>query len=95
MGIAVHHGALPVRVRRLMTDVIRLGIVPVAVATSTLTEGVNLPFDVIILPSIIRRQFNNNRTEHLLIPVPEFLNLAGRAGRPGAGVEGMTLVAIR
>ncbi|MDQ3623321.1 MAG: DEAD/DEAH box helicase, partial [Verrucomicrobiota bacterium] len=55
-GIAVHHGQLPMRVRRLMTDVIRAGATPVALATSTLTEGVNLPFDVVIVPSILRKQ---------------------------------------
>ena len=94
-GIAVHHGQLPVRVRRLMTEVIRSGVVPITVATSTLTEGVNMPFDVIILPSLVRRQETApGRFDQVTLTVPEFLNLAGRAGRPGAGVEGITLVAL-
>lgn len=94
-GIAVHHGQLPVRVRRLMTNVIQFNVVPIAVATSTLTEGVNMPFDVIILPAITRRQrLSPDKYEYATIPVTEFLNLAGRAGRPGASVEGMTLVAL-
>lgn len=94
-GIAVHHGQLPVRVRRLMTDVIRFGAVPITVATSTLTEGVNMPFDVIILPSIVRPQrAGPERVDWVTISTPEFLNLAGRAGRPGAGVEGITLIAL-
>jgi hypothetical protein len=94
-GIAVHHGQLPVRVRRLMTDVIRFNIVPITVATSTLTEGVNMPFDVIILPAIVRSQAKGpDRYEYVTISVPEFLNLAGRAGRPGAGVEGITLISL-
>jgi hypothetical protein len=94
-GIAVHHGQLPVRVRRLMTDVIRSNIVSITVATSTLTEGVNMPFDVIILPAIVRKQLKGqDRYEFVTISVPEFLNLAGRAGRPGAGVEGITLVSL-
>ena len=99
-GIAVHHGQLPVRVRRLMTDVIRAGATPVAVATSTLTEGVNLPFDVVIVPSILRNQFVGYKpdgTPHYdwsILSAAEFLNLAGRAGRPGTMGEGVTLVAV-
>ena len=99
-GIAVHHGQLPVRVRRLMTEVIRKGLTPVVVATSTLTEGVNLPFDVVIVPSILRSQFaglNSNGTANYvwtILPAAEFLNLAGRAGRPGTMGEGLTLVAL-
>jgi hypothetical protein len=95
MGVAVHHGQLPIRVRRLMTEVIRLSVVPITVATSTLTEGVNMPFDVILLPSTVRRQRKgSDRFENVMISTPEFLNLAGRAGRPGAGVEGITLIAL-
>jgi hypothetical protein len=99
-GIAVHHGQLPVRVRRLMTDVIRSGATPVALATSTLTEGVNLPFDVVIVPSIRRSQAagisptGGAAFEWSILSAAEFLNLAGRAGRPGTSGEGMTLVAL-
>ena len=99
-GIAVHHGQLPIRVRRLMTDVIRAGATPVTIATSTLTEGVNLPFDVVLVPSIVRRQFDgylpNGKPKYkwpILSPA-EFLNLAGRAGRPGTMGEGLTLVVL-
>jgi hypothetical protein len=99
-GIAVHHGQLPVRVRRLMTDVIRAGATPVAVATSTLTEGVNLPFDVVLVPSILRSQFVGYQADGTaqygwsILSAAEFLNLAGRAGRPGTMGEGLTLVAL-
>src|SRR5690606_21332866 len=65
---------------------------------ATLTEGVNLPFDLIFLPSVMRSSFDvatRTRTEHPM-STAEFRNLAGRAGRPGAakGMEGMTLVAL-
>lgn len=94
-GIAIHHGQLPVRVRRLMTEVIRARITSVVVATSTLTEGVNLPFDVVIVSSIVRSQkTGDQRWQWQVIPPSEFMNLAGRAGRPGTGVEGITLVAL-
>ncbi|MBK7889559.1 MAG: DEAD/DEAH box helicase [Bdellovibrionales bacterium] len=94
-GIAVHHGQLPVKVRKLMTEVIRMGVTPIVVATSTLTEGVNLPFDVILLPKIKRsRENDDGRFSWPTIATSEFMNLAGRAGRPGTNAEGMTLVAL-
>jgi hypothetical protein len=97
-GIASNHGQMPQRVRRLMVDLIDRGICPVAVATATLTEGVNLPFDIIFVPSLVRRSYNS-ATENLVenfMSTAEFRNLAGRAGRPGAGdgMEGITLVPI-
>ena len=91
-GIAVHHGQLPVRVRRLMTDVIRKGVVQIVTATSTLTEGVNLPFDVILVPSILRTISTEDGPISAPMSVSEFRNLAGRAGRPGSKNEGLTLV---
>jgi replicative superfamily II helicase len=68
------------------------------VATATLTEGVNLPFDLIFLTSLKRRSWDAENEQQVVSPLStaEFRNLAGRAGRPGAarGIEGMTLVAI-
>src|SRR3546814_6426428 len=71
---------------------------PITVATATLTEGVNLPFDLIFLTSLKRRSWDQVAEQQVVTPLPtsEIRNLAGRAGRPGAakGIEGMTLVAI-
>jgi hypothetical protein len=97
-GIATNHGQMPQRLRRLMTDLIDRGICPITVATATLTEGVNLPFDIILVTALKRRSFDpaNNRPVITPMSTAEFRNLAGRAGRPGAsnGMEGITLVAI-
>ncbi len=97
-GIASNHGQMPQRIRRLMVDLIDRGICPVTVATATLTEGVNLPFDMIFVPSLMRRSFNaaDERQVENRMTTSEFRNLAGRAGRPGAGngLEGITLVPI-
>lgn len=96
-GIATNHGQMPQRLRRLMTEMIDLGICPITVATATLTEGVNLPFDLIFLTSLRRTSFDQDQGQ-IVIPLStaEFRNLAGRAGRPGAtkGMEGLTLVAV-
>ncbi len=96
-GIATNHGQMPQRIRRLMVDLIDRGICPVTVATATLTEGVNLPFDIIFVPTLMRDTYNakEKRVEYPM-STAEFRNLAGRAGRPGAGngLEGITLVPI-
>lgn len=97
-GIASNHGQMPQRIRRLMVDLIERGICRVTIATATLTEGVNLPFDMIFVPSLTRRSYNSvdNRQEANRMSTSEFRNLAGRAGRPGAGngLEGITLVPV-
>lgn len=97
-GIATSHGQMPQRLRRLMVDLIDRKICPITVATATLTEGVNLPFDLIFLTSLKRRSWDPVEEEQVVSPLTtsEFRNLAGRAGRPGAarGIEGMTLVAL-
>lgn len=97
-GIATSHGQMPQRLRRLMVALIEQRVCPVTVATATLTEGVNLPFDLIILPSLERMtgQLPNGAPINDILPTSEFRNLAGRAGRPGAAesMEGMTLVCL-
>ena len=97
-GIATSHGQMPQRLRRLMTLLIEKGICPITVATATLTEGVNLPFDLIFIPQLKRSFFNpvTKRRELKPFSASEFNNLSGRAGRPGAanGMEGITLIPL-
>lgn len=97
-GIATNHGQMPQRLRRLMVALIDRSICPITVATATLTEGVNLPFDMIFLPLLKRTIFNvaTERQEEYPMSAAEFRNLSGRAGRPGAakGMEGLTLIAL-
>ncbi|MDW9959471.1 DEAD/DEAH box helicase [Sinorhizobium medicae] len=97
-GIATNHGQMPQRLRRLMVALIDRSICPITVATATLTEGVNLPFDMIFLPLLKRTMFNvaTQTAEEYPMTAAEFRNLSGRAGRPGAakGMEGLTLVAL-
>ena len=85
-GIVVHHGKMPGLMARLLIEVIEEKIVYLVVATSTLSEGVNLPFETVLIPSLQR--WNDN------ISPGEFKNLVGRAGRPGFGTEGRSLVLV-
>ncbi len=97
-GIATSHGQMPQRLRRLMVQMIDEKVCPITVATATLTEGVNLPFDIIFVTSLKRSAYDNVKQKPIITPYTpaEFRNLAGRAGRPGAtkGMEGLTLVAL-
>lgn len=97
-GIATSHGQMPQRLRLLMTNLIERGVCSITIATATLTEGVNLPFDIIFLPQLRRQSFDPDEEEAVIVPIStsEFRNLSGRAGRPGAArsMEGLTLIAL-
>jgi len=85
-GIVVHHGKMPGSMARLLIQLIQEQVIQIVMATSTLTEGVNLPFEVILIPSLLRGG--------KLINVRELSNLVGRAGRPGYSTEGSSLVVV-
>ncbi len=85
-GIVVHHGRMPGLLARLLVDLVQEQVVHLVLATSTLSEGVNLPFETILIPSI--------RRGTRVISAREFGNLVGRAGRPGYGTEGRSLVVL-
>lgn len=85
-GIVLHHGKMPSHLSRLLTQLIERRVVNVVAATSTLSEGVNLPFEIVIVP-VLRRGSEPMKAR-------ELSNLIGRAGRPGVAVEGTTLVVL-
>lgn len=86
-GIAVHHSSMPKLLTRLLIETMQEGLIWIVVATSTLSEGVNIPVETILVPSLLRGSG--------LMKSAEFRNLAGRAGRPGVATEGRTLVVVR
>ena len=82
-GIALHHGGLP---RPFLNDVeglLRSRDCPLTIASPTLAQGLNLSASVLLVPSIWRNQ--------KIIPVNEFANVAGRAGRAFVDVEGLII----
>jgi replicative superfamily II helicase len=84
-GIAVHWGELPRSLRRLMEQAIREKAVALVLATSTLADGVNLPIKTLFVPKL--------GTSNRQMPMWQFLNLVGRAGRPFFHEEGQVVVA--
>ena len=85
-GVAVHHGKMPGLLARRLKILIDRGYVRVIIATSTLSEGVNMPVSYLLVPSVYRA---NTR-----LTLQEFTNLIGRAGRPGVSTEGHALVLL-
>ena len=85
-GIIVHHGGMPRSLSRLLIEAVEQRLVNVVLATSTLNDGVNLPFEVLLVPSLRRGQVD--------VSPREFRNLVGRTGRPGVATEGKTLVLL-
>lgn len=85
-GVAVHHGRMPGLLARRLKVAIDRGNVRVVIATSTLSEGVNIPINTLLIPSVHRsgNVFTTN----------EFSNLIGRAGRPGVATEGNALIVL-
>lgn len=73
-GVVIHHGSIPLEVRFLIEDFIRNKYSTLCFATSTLAQGINMPFDIVWLES---NRFDGNENERALA----FKNLIGRAGR--------------
>lgn len=73
-GVVIHHGSVPLEVRFLIEDYIRLGFARICFATSTLAQGVNMPFDVVWLEN---SRIIGDEAERAL----SFKNLIGRSGR--------------
>jgi len=86
LGVAVHHGKMPGLLARRLKRLIDRGRVRVVIATSTLSEGVNIPITHLLIPSVYRG------TD--LLSAQEFTNLIGRVGRPGVATEGHALVVL-
>ncbi len=74
-GVVLHHGSVPLEVRFLIENFIREGHAKICFSTSTLAQGVNMPFDIVWL--ISNRHIGESEQEKSLA----FKNLIGRAGR--------------
>lgn len=68
-GIVIHHGSLPLQTRLILEKFTQDGLCRICFATSTLEQGVNMPFDIVFLDRL-------ERSKPLSVK-----NLIGRAGR--------------
>jgi hypothetical protein len=88
LGIAYHHSGVPEPVRLAIEAAYRSGALRVLGATSTLGQGVNLPTKTVIVSGTWRGQAER-------LPVRDFWNVAGRAGRPFRETEGHVILVAK
>lgn len=74
-GIVIHHGSLPLQARLLLEHFTQKGFCKLCFATSTLEQGINMPFDVVYLNT-----FQASKPLSLK-------NLIGRAGRSSSDLK--------
>ncbi|MBW2965798.1 hypothetical protein KY342_01700, partial [Candidatus Woesearchaeota archaeon] len=77
-GIAFHHAGLTHKQKELIEDNFRKGIIKIIACTPTLAFGLDLPAFRAIMKDL-RRYSHHGLT---WIPTLEYLQMAGRAGRP-------------
>ncbi len=79
-GVAFHHAGLVQKQKSLVEDGFRKGAVKIICCTPTLAAGVNLPAFRAIMKSLKRY---SEKWGYSWIPVLEYKQMTGRAGRPG------------
>jgi helicase len=87
-GVAYHNASLPNWIRERLEDLMEQQKLLVVVATTTLAEGVDLPFRVVVMADWQQWLFGQQRP----MPTLLFRNIAGRCGRAGAFAEGDTVI---
>lgn len=86
-GIGVHWGELPYAARRIVEEATRRRALGLVISTTTLAEGVNLPFKTVFVERVIYQKRGEEFSPS------KFLNLIGRAGRPFFHPEGQVVIA--
>ena len=87
-GVAWHNSSLPSEVRGHLESAIESGQIHAVAATSTLAEGVDLPF----AQTIVVDWLGWDEGAQKPLSSALFRNIAGRCGRAGAFTEGDTVV---
>ncbi|BDR91435.1 DEAD/DEAH box helicase [Vulcanisaeta souniana] len=91
-GVSFHHAGLDMDVRSIIEDSFRNRLIRVVVATTTLAAGVNLPARRVIIHDYRRYEPGFGMEE---LPVMEYKQMSGRAGRPGLDPYGEAILIAR
>ncbi len=87
-GIAFHHSGLTNSQRTSIENAFKKGLIRIICCTPTLAAGVDLPAFRAIIRDL--RRFGDNGMGW--IPVLEYLQMSGRAGRPKYDTEGQAII---
>ncbi len=90
-GVAYHHAGLPVDVLDALEQAMRSELLLGMFATSTLTDGVNLPVRTVL---ICETRYEGQDPGQQL-DGPRLLNAVGRAGRAGKETEGWIVLGLQ
>jgi len=89
-GVAYHHGSLPSEIREAIEEAVTQGNLRFLVATTTMTEGVNLP----VRSVVVARQGSWTQEGYIeYITGSKLINAIGRAGRATKETEGVVVLA--
>jgi superfamily II RNA helicase len=87
-GIGLHHAGLLPRYRLAVEKLAQAGLLKVIVGTDTLGVGINVPIRTVVFARLCK--FDGVRVR--ILPVRDFKQIAGRAGRAGFDTEGSVVV---
>ncbi len=87
-GIGVHHAGMLPRYRLLVERLAQRGLLRVICGTDTLGVGVNIPIRTVLFAKLSK--FDGEKVA--ILPVREFRQIAGRAGRRGFDERGYVVV---
>ncbi len=90
-GTAFHHAGLLPKQRQIVEDAFRGGKIKLVSATPTLAAGINTPAFRVVIPSLYRYTAYGMQR----IPVREYKQMAGRAGRPRFDSSGESIIVAR
>jgi helicase len=90
MGSAFHHAGLVYKQREIVEENFKKGNIKAIFATPTLAAGINLPAYRVIINTVFRF------SEGSMVPIPvnEFQQMAGRAGRPKYDKKGEAICVV-
>ncbi|MCK5234343.1 MAG: DEAD/DEAH box helicase, partial [Candidatus Aenigmarchaeota archaeon] len=91
-GVAFHHSGLVHSQKAMVEDAFRSGLVRFISATTTLAYGMNLPCDYVIMRDV-KRFYGTKGYDY--IPVLEYKQCAGRAGRAKYSKEGRSVIVLK
>jgi superfamily II DNA/RNA helicase len=77
-GVGVHHAGLLPKYRRVVEELFNRKLLAVVMCTETLASGINLPARSVVLSSLVKGPFGNEK----LVDPSTAHQIFGRAGRP-------------
>lgn len=89
-GVAYHHGSLPSEIREAIEEAVTQGHLKFLVATTTMTEGINLPVRSVVIAS---QGSYGQEGYNEYITGSKLINAIGRAGRATKETEGVVVLA--